>query len=183
MDQILRETPTTENRAQLDASKHNAAEWLRKHVDDLISDTDPGDAEWPTCAFAAWPTNLSLQCSTALMEGLVQLLVSRRASWWTESGLTWTWVVYTLYRLAQEPTAPSQLRNDAAGQALLLLTAIPEGDEVQGLTDTISPEHVTRVLTGLGLAGSLDDPDMPEELVRWVAEARGATPNTPSAGQ
>jgi hypothetical protein len=176
VDRILSEPPTLENRAQLDASKHNAAELLSEHVADLTNDANPGMAEWPTSALAAWPANLSVQCSRALLMALVDLLSSRSASWWTQADRTWSWVVYTLYELALETTAEPELRQEAAGYATSLLMVLPAYAEVDGLTDSISQLTVTEELDRIGLAQKPDEIQLPVELARWIHVAGNSRP-------
>lgn len=172
IDQVLTTTPARGARDDLVVSKQDAVELLVTQLPRLPDDEHPGNVEWPLCALGAWPPNLGQQSGWRLMHALLGLLVSRDAHWWTSRGLTWSWVIASLDRLAVDETVEKGLSQEAGRHGLQLLRAL-DGD-VNSLYKTEPCEAVLARLTTI--AAGADDfakPEMRDAVAAWVAEATG----------
>ena len=154
-------------------SREEAAELLYEHVSDLTRDDDPGAFDWPSCASANWPVGLTQQCGWVLMAALLRLLVSRPASWWTSGENTWSWVLYTLYQVTEEPTTDPMLRGEAATYALMLCDAL-DGDAVNGIAnEVIQIGNLRGILQERTEQDRIpSNPEIGRDVEAWVRSAR-----------
>lgn len=170
IDQVLTATPARGARDDLVVSKQDAVDLLVTQLPRLPVDDKPGDVPWPLSAVGAWPPNLGQQSGWRLMHTLLGLLMSRDAAWWTSGGLTWSWVIASLDRLARDETVEQGLRQEAARHGLQLLEALT-GD-VNSLYDTQPRDAVLARLTAVVAdADDFANPAMRDAVADWVADA------------
>lgn len=170
IDQVLTATPTRGARDDLVVSKQDAVELLVTQLPRLPDDDHPGSVSWPLSALGAWPPNLGQQSGWRLMHTLLGLLVSRDARWWTSRGLTWSWVIASLDRVAVDESVEKGLRQEAGRHGLQLLGAL-DGD-VNSLYETEPRAAVlARMTTVVDGADDFANPAMRDVVAAWVARA------------
>ena len=107
------------------------------------------------------------------MAALLRLLVSRPASWWTSGENTWSWVLYTLYQVTEEPTTDPMLRGEAATYALMLCDAL-DGDAVNGIAnEVIQIGNLRGILQERTEQDRIpSNPEIGRDVEAWVRSAR-----------
>jgi hypothetical protein len=177
LSQNLREVPGADAGPESVPSREAAAVLLFDHVSVLTQQDRPGAYAWPACVEGRWPTGLSLQSGWVLMLALLRLLVSRKASWWTTEDDTWSWVIYTLYCITEDPTSEDILKGEAATYALLLLPAL-DLDAVNGTADeVISVEDLRARLRRHTRADRIpSNAEMRRRVEAWISEAVAGRP-------
>lgn len=154
-------------------SREDAVGLLYDHYRVFTDDTRPGKFEWPRCAAGQWPPGLGQQGGWTLMLAMLRLLTSRPASWWTADDLTWSWVIYTLYQITQEPGGDPHLRAEAATYSLLLLDAFA-GDTINGsVNEMIQAKDLRARMTPLAHPEWFSNPQTERTLRQWIAQAHG----------
>ena len=160
-------------------SREDAVGLLYDHHLVFTDDTRPGKFEWPRCAAGQWPPGLDQQSGWTLMLAMLRLLTSRPAAWWTADDLTWSWVIYTLYQITQEPGGDQHLRAEAATYSLLLLDAFT-GDTINGsVNEMIQAKDLRERMKPLAHPEWFSNPQTERTLRRWIAEARKASGTLP----
>lgn len=172
---------TAAGRVQLEAppSREDAIGLLYDHYAVFTDDERPGKFEWPRCAAGQWPPGLDQQSGWTLMLAMLRLLTSRPASWWTADDLTWSWVIYTLYQVTEDPAGDQHLRAEAATYSLLLLDAF-DGDTINGsVNEMIQARDLREKMTPLAHPAWFSNPQTERTLRRWISEARNPSGGSP----